>query len=152
MAYFCSNYPHKSELSKARLTKLVYLADWYSSLINDAQMTDIKWLFNHYGPYVDNITDIAKFDDDFLIEREETVYGSDKFVISYHGNDVDQHLASGEIDILDAIIKKTSKMYFNEFIDFVYSTYPVSSNVRYSMLDLPLLAREYQAQLNAEAV
>jgi len=27
IAYLSSNYPHKNELSKARLTKLVYLAD-----------------------------------------------------------------------------------------------------------------------------
>jgi hypothetical protein len=32
MAYLCEHYPHKDDLSKARLTKLVYLADWKSAI------------------------------------------------------------------------------------------------------------------------
>ena len=28
VGYLCEHYPHKAELSKARLTKMVYLADW----------------------------------------------------------------------------------------------------------------------------
>ncbi|MEZ5576726.1 MAG: DUF4065 domain-containing protein [Candidatus Competibacteraceae bacterium] len=52
MAYFGIEYPHKFELSKARLTKMIYLADWFSSLADGKKLTDIEWLFNHYGPYV----------------------------------------------------------------------------------------------------
>jgi hypothetical protein len=32
IAYYCKQYPHKAELSKARLTKMVYLADWKSAI------------------------------------------------------------------------------------------------------------------------
>jgi hypothetical protein len=35
-------------------------------------------------------------------------------------------------------------MYFNDFIDYVYSTFPVSSNERYSSLDLVGLASKYR--------
>ena len=63
--YLCKNYPHKNELSKARLTKLVYLADWFSALTKNKQMTNIEWVFNHYGPYVDEITSVATRSDDF---------------------------------------------------------------------------------------
>ena len=48
IAYFCLHYPHKRELSKARLTKLVYLADWFSALIFRRQITNINWIFNHF--------------------------------------------------------------------------------------------------------
>lgn len=145
MAYFCANYPHKSELSKARLTKLVYLADWYSALMRNHRMTDIDWVFNHYGPYVDNITDLASLDGDFSITPQRTTYGGNKFVISYNGDNVEGLFNESELDILNAIISKTKAMYFNEFIDFVYSTYPVSSNERYSKLNLELLAEQYRA-------
>jgi len=50
--YICLNYPYKYKLSKARLTKMVYLIDWYYSKLNKHQMTNISWEFNHYGPYV----------------------------------------------------------------------------------------------------
>jgi len=145
MAYFCANYPHKSELSKARLTKLVYLSDWYSALMHKHKMTDINWIFNHYGPYVDNITDLANLDNDFSISSQKTTYGGNKYVISYSGDSVKNTLEKEELDILDAIINKTKSMYFNDFIDFVYSTYPVSSNERYSKLDLEALAERYRA-------
>lgn len=65
IAYFCIRYPYKGELSKARLTKLVYLADWFSALIDDHQLTDIDWLFNHYGPYVDDVFEVASRSPDF---------------------------------------------------------------------------------------
>ena len=147
MAYFCINYPHKNELSKARLTKLVYLADWFSSLLDGKQMTNIKWLFNHYGPYVDDISNIAMFDDNFSISREKTIYGGDKYVISCD-MDIDEiELSDREKAILDAIIEKTKTMYFNDFIDYVYSTYPISANERYSHLDLPALAKEYKQKV-----
>ena len=41
VAYICCKYPYSSELSNARLTKLVYLADWMSAVANDEQVTDI---------------------------------------------------------------------------------------------------------------
>lgn len=144
MAYFCANYPHKSELSKARLTKLVYLADWYSALMQNHKMTDIDWVFNHYGPYVDNITDLANLDGEFSITPQKTTYGGDKYVISYNGENVDGAFDKDELNILNAIINKTKSMYFNEFINFVYSTYPISSNERYSRLNLEQLAEQYR--------
>jgi hypothetical protein len=46
VAYLCHEYPHKGELSKARLTKMVYLADWRSAIERGSQVTDIEWVFN----------------------------------------------------------------------------------------------------------
>lgn len=146
MAYFCINYPHKSELSKARLTKLVYLADWFSSLLDQHKATNIDWVFNHYGPYVDDVSNLAQRDESFSIMPEKTVYGGDKYVISYSGDGTDLALSEREKAILDAIIEKTQSMYFNDFIDYVYSTYPISSNERYTNLDLVSLAAKYKEE------
>lgn len=146
MAYIATKYPHKNELSKARLTKLVYLSDWFSSLLDEKQMTDIDWLFNHYGPYVDDVYDIASKDSDFSIKPEKTIYGGDKFVISFNGNLNSTELTDREKAIIDTIIEKTKTMYFNDFITYVYATYPVSSNERYSHMDLVTLAKEYKSQ------
>lgn len=146
MAYIAMKYPHKNDLSKARLTKLVYLADWFSALIDGRQMTDIKWIFNHYGPYVEDVSVIANFDAEFTIIPEKTVYGDDKYVIAYSGKSPESELTVREKEILDAIIRKTQQMYFNDFISYVYSTYPVSSNERYSYMDLETLAMDYKQQ------
>ena len=144
MAYFSTMYPHKSELSKARLTKLVYLADWFSALLENKKMSEINWVFNHYGPYVNDVFELATIDNDFSITPEKTVYGGDKYVIGYTGKDISTSLSEKEKAILDAIINKTKTMYFNDFIDYVYSTYPISSNERYAKLDLVALAKQYK--------
>ena len=143
MAYFCLHYPHKNELSKARLTKLVYLSDWFSSLLDGKQLTNIDWVFNHYGPYVEDISSIAAFDDNFTITPYKTIYGGDKYVISCSLKAENVKLNPRESAILDAIIEKTKTMYFNDFIDYVYSTYPVTASERYTHFDLPALAKEY---------
>ncbi len=148
MAFYCSTYPNKSELSKARLTKLVYLGDWFSSLLDGHQITDVRWIFNHYGPYVDDVANLAESDADFSIAPEKTIYGTDKFLISYSGATENIALNDREKDILKAVINKTKSMYFNDFIDYVYSTYPVSSNERYSTLNLPQLALNYRDENN----
>ena len=66
-AYLCAKYPHKDELSKARVTKLVYLADWKSAQQNQKQLTKIDWYFHNYGPYVDAVVDTKE---DFLEKFE----------------------------------------------------------------------------------
>ncbi|VXA77308.1 MULTISPECIES: Panacea domain-containing protein [Aeromonas] len=148
IAYFCVKYPHKGELSKARLTKLVYLADWFSALIDDRQLTDIDWLFNHYGPYVDDVVEVASRSPYFSIVSEQTMYGSDKYLISFNGHFDESSLPYRERQILDFVINKTKNLYFDDFIDYVYSTYPVESRNRYSRLDLVSLAREYNDLTN----
>lgn len=145
VAYLCINYPYKLELSKARLTKLVYLADWFSSLVDEKQMTEVEWLFNHYGPYVDDVVDSVRNTRDFSLAAQENHYGSTKVVVGYQGNPNVVDLSEREKSILDAVIDKTKGMYFNSFIDYVYSTYPVKSSDRYAKFDLVSLAKEYKS-------
>lgn len=147
MAYFCIEYPHKSELSKARLTKMIYLADWFSSLADGKKLTDIEWLFNHYGPYVEDVMDNASVSEGFRISQEVTMYGSQKYVVSFVGELDSESLSQRDKKILDLVIEKTKPLYFNDFINYVYSTYPVKSKNRYSTLDLVALANEYKEQL-----
>ena len=144
IAYFCVFYPHSNELSKARMTKLIYLADWFSALLRNRQMTNIHWVFNHYGPYVDDVIDSIRYRDDFELLRLDNLYGAAKEVVCFRGDQRSIHLHADDKKVLDWIIAKTQPMYFNEFIDFVYSTYPVASNERYSTFNLLDLAQEYR--------
>ncbi|WP_257293431.1 Panacea domain-containing protein [Endozoicomonas sp. YOMI1] len=144
IAYLCVNYPHKSELSKARLTKMVYLSDWFSALLDGRQLTNIDWLFNHYGPYVDDVIGAAHNGSGFMVINETTMYGSHKNVISFQGDVSNIQLTDREKVILDAVIDKTKNLCFNDFIDYVYSTYPVKKQERYSNLNLVSLAQQFR--------
>lgn len=143
IAYLCRNYPHQRELSKARLTKLVYLADWFSSLVFRRQLSNIDWVFNHYGPYVDDVTKAAYNSFNFRVLNTTTHFGTDKSIIYYIGRDEDIILSTDDISILNFTIQRTQGLYFDDFIDYVYSTYPISSKERYSHLNLVQLADEY---------
>lgn len=144
VAYYCLNYPYSSELSNARVTKLVYLADWFSALADGKTLTNIQWLFNHYGPYVDDVISSVNYHPNFNILQMQTSFGSDKSVISYHGsNEILQFITPRSQQILDLVINKTKDLNFNDFINYVYSTYPVRAQNRYATLDLVALAHEY---------
>lgn len=146
MAYLCRNYPHPYELSKARLTKLVYLADWRASIARGQQVTSIEWYFHQFGPYVDDIKDLAEGSPYFKLTSGSTMMGSTKETISWIGPDLEYlSLSSDETKILEHVIKVTEGLNFQDFIKLVYSTYPVLSQPRHSVLDLPKLAAEYNA-------
>lgn len=151
MGYFCLNYPYPSELSNARLTKLVYLSDWFNCLVYGKQITDINWLFNHYGPYVDDVIDTARMDDTFMINLTKNHYGDNKIIISCN-KDYKPYISNEMRDVMDFVIEKTKSMYFNDFIDYVYSTYPISSQSRFINLDLVELAKEYKTIIEKERI
>lgn len=146
IAYICQEYPYKDELSDARLTKMVYLTDWFSLLVNDQQATEINWVFNHYGPYVSDVYEAAKDNGNFVVKNKTTIYGNNKKIINYVG-EASINLEPLIKSVIDTVIDKNKSMYFNDFIDYVYSTYPVKNNDRYSILDLPMLAKEYRTSI-----
>lgn len=143
MAYFCDKYPHKDDLSKARLTKMVYLADWRSAIVNGRQVTSLEWVFNHYGPYLDTVYDIAKTDAHFKVRDERTMFGSPKQVIELVNGEGLAELDASTRVVLDHVIEKTKDLTWRKFLALVYSTYPVASQPKYSTLNLPALAHTY---------
>lgn len=60
VAYILKNYPNKKDLSKARVTKMVYLVDWRAAFDLGSQATDIQWYFDNYGPFVYTINDMVE--------------------------------------------------------------------------------------------
>ncbi|RZM80366.1 hypothetical protein C3B51_12465 [Pseudoalteromonas rubra] len=149
--YILLNYPHKDELSASRLTKMLYLVDWKSSLDSNRQITNANWFFNHYGPYVEDFIEMARLDRDIVIEEATTFYGGYKQMLrleQYSSNDI--YIGVFERGVVDFVISATKDKHYDEFIQLVYSTYPVVSSQRYSHLDLVAKAREYKAHLSRQ--
>lgn len=147
VAYICRNYPHKDELSNARVTKMVYLADWRSALTRGKRLTDVHWVFNHYGPFVYDIINVVKEDPAFEVVPTENMYGEPKDLMRIE-DDVDYpSLGEEERELLDFVIEKSAQKNWDEFIRLVYSTYPIATQERFSELDLVELAREYEQKV-----
>ena len=140
--YVCQKYPIKGELSKARLTKLVYLADWKSALERHQQITEIKWYFHNFGPYVDDVIDVAKKESIFEVSDTKNMYGDVKELVSISNIHFEPNLDSRERFYIDQVIEETKSMYWKKFIEHVYSTEPIKNSDRYSELDLVALATQ----------
>lgn len=146
-SYLLDHYPYPKEFSAARLTKMVYLCDWLSSIRHDRQITPIQWVFHLYGPYTDEVVD------DLLKDQEPNVTsswvlnsaGNRKRLIQKAGNLRYDSLTQDERNVADHVIEFTKQMNFADFIEFVYSTHPIMVSERFSSLDLPALAEEYRA-------
>ena len=123
-----------SELSKARLHQTNLLVDWESIRLYKQQLTDIDWYFDNYGPFVNTVHDVAIRDPQINVISTYTMYGTLKTLFSYIGDTPE--IPENIKNIIDEVIIKTRSMYWNEFIDYVYSTPPIQGSNRYTYLNL----------------
>ena len=152
LKYILQEYPYKSELSASRVTKILYLSDWKSAIDNGHQLTNSKWYFNHYGPYVEDFIDLAKDDDDIEIVNEQTIFGGRKRLLKLADSYKDKvQLDDDDKNLVDFVINATKSKNYEDFIRLVYSTYPVITNDRYSELDLIKLSKEYEKILKNDS-
>jgi hypothetical protein len=149
LRYVCSVYPRKHDLSKARVAKIIYLADWRSAIQRETQLTDLNWTFYHYGPYLDDVVNTAQSDPALAVVQDTTMYGTPKEVITLQDPEAPFELSTEDQRIIDEVIEQTRNMNFSDFLKLVYSTYPVVTQPRYVPLDLVSLAKRYNANKDA---
>ena len=137
-------YPYKDELSNARLTKMIYLADWHHCLKNGFQISEINWYFDNFGPFVwDVYNEISKRSDLFGIKVTTNYFGKEKKLI-FAKESMVPFLVESEIYSIDKIIDKTKSLYWDKFINLVYSTFPIRTTEKYSHIDLIKKATEFK--------
>lgn len=144
IAYILKKYPTRSDMSNARLTKLVYLSDWKHSIKLYSQISNIKWYFNNFGPFVWDVKDIAR-DNPHLFELETTtnMYGDLKTIFILSKIEYIPNLSDDEMESIDHVINETKNLSWDQFIRLVYSTYPIASTERYTYINLIEKAKEY---------
>lgn len=143
--YILSNYPYPDEISASRLTKMVYLADWKEAIVHGKQITEIKWHFNHRGPYNDEIIQAARKDKNIKITVKNNIFGNKKTHIELIGCELPGNIDSDFLEVLDFVINATKEKSYGDFLKLVYSTYPVISSDKYDDLDLVSKAAEYKS-------
>ena len=146
VAYIVKYYPYKGALSKARLTKMVYLADWRNAIVNGTQLTEIEWEFHNYGPFVFDVINMAQQEKIFRVDMGLNSYGDEKWTVSLADKNYVPKVTDEEAKILNHVISKTAPKVWDDFIKLVYSTYPIRTQPRRSKLDLPKLAKAYEKE------
>lgn len=145
IAYLYQQSPNKDDLSKGRVTKLIFLADWRMSLMARKQVSDLRWYVNKYGPYADDLETLFRTGDVFVFRDTGNYYGGNKKTIAFKVEDhlYNPALADLEKQVIDATIKATAELGWNEFSNMVNRTYPLVNGEKYDFLDLPQLASQY---------
>jgi len=144
MAYIIKKYPYKSDLSNAKLTKMIYLADWKHAITYSHQISEIKWYFDNYGPFVWDIKDEALNNPDtFIVKEVLNAYGSPKAIIGIIQMQYVPEISKEEEKSINHVIESAKKLNWDQFIRLVYSTYPIISSEKYTYLDLVNKAKEY---------
>lgn len=145
--YILLNYPNVNELSKPRLVKLIYLIDWKYTIDNGLQYTDIQWYYNHYGPYVNDVIELMKSKSEVfkVISYSNSYEGvTDKFVLI----DKSEIILDTDIKkIADLFIGHTYSMTWSNFINLVYSSFPIKSSLKYTILNLEEMATQFKKNI-----
>lgn len=147
--YVCVRYPHRHELSKARVTKTVYLADVEAARRTGRKVTAIDWWYNHYGPYVEDVhrAALALQDQGLLRVVDET---------NFHGQPKTRYEVVKEEklelpievrSVLDQVIEETAPMYWDAFMRYVYSTPPMKDTEQYGRVDVEGVMRRERQEL-----
>jgi uncharacterized protein YwgA len=147
VVHLLRNYPHTQEMSNARVTKMVYLADWKHAIDNGSQISSIQWHFDNYGPFVWDVKQTVENNPSlFRIDRVTNYFGTPKLLFSLRETaSSTSKLRDSERNAINHVIESTKNLGWQAFIQLVYSTYPIIASRRYSSLDLVDLARKYEA-------
>lgn len=144
IAYIIKKYPHKSELSNARVTKMLYLADWHALINGNEKVTNINWYFDNYGPFVWDVKRAVEESPYLHSIITKNFYGQPKDLFELSDDEYNPKIDDAAKMSLDHVIKITKSLNWSDFIKLVYSTYPISSSAKYTYLNLPDLARAYR--------
>ena len=127
VAYLRRRYPANG-LSRVRLRRMAYLADWKSALERGRQMTGLVWVFGDRGP--------GGPDAERLVEEE--LSGRPRSLLDRYPS-----LTAEDRRLLRFVARSVEGKGYPEMEKLVYSTYPLFTGERHSELDLTSLAGEY---------
>ena len=147
MGFILERYPSHltHELSNARVTKMIYLADWHYAIHHDEQITDIKWYFDTYGPFVKDVeTTALEHNDIFVVDFGNNRYGRPKKTLALKDEKHRVQLAREVKSSIKHVINISQSLYWSDFIKLVYSSFPVRTSERYTDLDLKELALKFK--------
>ena len=87
---------------------------------------------------------IGLISDTHISNRASKIYGNKKNIIEIRDDRDFMEPTEKDQEIIDFVIEKTRKFYWDKFINLVYSTYPIISQEKGSQLNLLELAKEYK--------
>lgn len=144
--FILSEQTNRSGISISKLTKIIYLIDWRSSITIGRQITDLQWHANIHGPYTKTILEESQKEKNIIITTTINELGNKKtFLTLEHSRKPE--LNRDIIDTINFVLDATKNKINRDLEKLVDSTYPIVSSEKYSELDLTQKAMEYKNYL-----
>lgn len=125
---------------RPQLTQLVYLSDWAAARTLGRQLTLIRWSFNHYAPFVEDVILTAMRDPALRVRDITSAWGMPGSRIDLAGSRPHIRLIPEDRFVLDQVVREVSGLSWTAFVAHVHSTYPLRTQGRGAPLDLVRLA------------
>lgn len=135
VAYLCKRYPHKQELSKARLSKMIYLGEFRSATTKGRRLTDQTWTFSHLGPYLGEMDEFPFPDESFRVTKGTSIYGDPMEVVTVLEDVEFPSLTEEDRRILDLVVKESAAKEWEDLCSLVCSTIPAIVQATDTRLD-----------------
>ncbi len=143
--YLVANVP---KLTKFTLNKMAYAVEVGYFLRHQRRLTDIPYVFDHYGPYSPMVHETAEESNTIEVKEGVTVGG-----MEFTGYDhVDERkkikLPEDVREVADEVISEfgcmSPKQRAEALRDFVYSTSPLTKTEKYQEIDFNHLKPKYK--------
>lgn len=143
---FIRKYPHKEYCSRARIQRLVYLADWWMLLHHKRRLLEIDWIFDmRRGPVnlsliagVEHAINLFAYTDEINPDTQRT-----RRVFRIINSEHTPVLSAEAMEAIEVVVEVTKEMPWQEFNAFVHSTFPLMNGQRGRILDLVRMAGLY---------
>src|SRR5438128_139789 len=139
----------KTHLGKTQLVKFLYLTEVEYYRINRQRLTDLHWLFYHYGPYALELEDILS-QPEFEQERFTTQNENEfiRFRVAEQIRGYKTSLGPKVTLIVKRIVGQWRERPLHELLDYVYfETEPMQSvKKRGDVLDFSTIKPESEAE------
>ncbi len=123
-------------ISKMRLTKIIYLCDWFFSLVHHKKMTNLEWEY-HYCIDTSSLDHQIRYCHPFSITMSKGLVEREEYNLLFPLKESEFNLLNeNEKKVIDYVIEKTEYLFYNDLINFVYSTYPLQEDTIYRKIDL----------------
>ena len=134
LAYLSHNYPWPGQLSMARLSYMLYLADWRSALLYDKPVSNVRWHLEGNAPQPSQRDPHGAMTWDEL----ERIF----LELIAEGNP--ENVERQEKAVLDYVIATACERSLVDLIRLVNSTFPVITQPQNQTLNLVGLAQDYR--------
>ena len=150
IACFILENSGKMPVSRSRLIKTIYLADWRAAIVQGSQITNADWVLSECGPYSPEIRqELTDNTTNFEIEACEI---HDRMMNVVKLKKLTGLRSFGQKDevVTSFLRKKALRLDWGHFNQLVNSTFPVRVSLVGDKLDLADMAQKYKDYLGEQ--